>query len=243
MNKFIKKVSRVKSITEANLLEESGANLIGVCLSNNFKFDDERIVTEETALSISKVLKEAKIFGELCIDDETNYIIKLVKRLNLDYVQPIGQSIPSSELREALAEENVGIIYSNIEVSHNEDPSWILSRYSDEKNLNLSFFQIDLLPEYKYSWQFLTEESPEYPEEIQIDDIDELGKENPLLLTLDFNPNNVLDILRRISSIKGIGMEIGNSPKRNDFHHFNYSEATEVLEKLQEESVILNTQL
>lgn len=166
MNKLIKKVGRVKSIAEATMLEEIGANLIGVSLSDNFKFDDERIVTEEIALSIRKVLKKAKIFGEISIDNDISHIIKLVKRLDFNYIQPVGQSIPSLELREELFKENIGIIYSNIEVSHDEDPSWILSRYLDEKNLNASFFQLDLLPEYENSWQFLTKESPKYPEEI-----------------------------------------------------------------------------
>lgn len=240
MNSLIKKVGRVKSATEAVMLEKLGANLIGCSLSNNFKFKDERVVTEETVLSIQKVLKKAKTFVEISIDNSNTYdIIKLAKRLNFDYIQPVGQTIPHLTLRETLSKENIGIIYSNIEVSHDEDPTWILSRYQDEKNVNASFFQIDLLPEYQNSWEFLNNESPEYPEEIQIEDIKELGIENSLLLTSNFNPDNIFDILEKIPSIKGIGMEIGNTPTRDDFHYFKYFEVIEILRKLQEQNAIL----
>ena len=240
MNKLIKKVGRVKSVNEAIILEKLGANLIGFSLSDNFKFEDERVVTEETILLIQKVLHKAKTFGEIFIDNSDAYdIVKLVKRLNFDYIQPVGQTIPSLTLRETLSKENIGIIYSNIEVSHDEDPTWILSRYQDEKNLNASFFQIDILPEYQNSWQFLNNESPEYPEEIQIEDINELGIENPLLLTLNFNSNNIFNILEKIPSIKGIGMEIGSTPTRDDFHYFKYLEVIEILKELQKQNTIL----
>ena len=240
MNNLIKKVGRVKSVSEAVTLEKLGANLIGFSLSDNFKFEDERVVTEETVLLIQKVLKKAKIFGEIFIENSDIYdIVKLAKKLNFDYIQPVGQTIPSLTLQETLFKENIGIIYSNIEVSHDEDPTWILSRYQDEK-LNASFFQIDLLPEYQNSWQFLTVESPKYPEEIQIQDISELGIDNSLLLTLNFDTNNIFKILNRITSIKGIGLEIGDNPKRDDFHYFKYSEVIEILSKLQEKSIVLS---
>ena len=241
MNNLIKKVGRVKTVSEAVTLEKLGANLIGFSLSDNFKFKDERVVTEETVLSIQKVLKRVKTFGEIFIDNSDTYdVVKLAKRLNFDYIQPVGQTIPSLPLRETLFKENIGIIYSNIEVSHDEYPTWILSRYQDEKNLNVSFFQIDLLPEYQNSWYFLNNESPEYPEEIQIDDISELGIENPLLLTLNFNTDNIFKILDKITSIKGIGMEMGNNPTRDDFHYLKYFEVIEILRELQKRNTILN---
>ena len=241
MNNLVKKVGRVKSVDEAVMLEKLGANLIGFSLSHNFKFEDKRIVTKETVLSIQKTLKKAKTFVEISLENSDTYsIIKLAEKLNFDYIQPVGQTIPPLTLRETLSKENIGIIYSNIEVSHDEDPTWILSRYQDEKNLNASFFQIDLLPEYQNSWHFLNNESPEYPEEIQIEDISELGIENPLLLTLNFNPDNIFNIFEKIPSIRGISMEIGNTPTRNDFHYFKYFEVIEILRRLQERNTILN---
>lgn len=60
------------------------------------------------------------------------------------------------------------------------------------------------------------------------------------MVALNFSPNNILDIIDKISSIKGIGMEIGSTPKRDDFHHFKYSEVIGVLEKLQEQSIVQN---
>ncbi len=234
MNNLIKKVGRVKSVDEAFMLEEVGANLISFSLSDNLKFKDERVVTEETVLLIQKVLNKAKTYGEIHIDNcDPHDVVKLAKKLDLDYIQPIGQAVPSQTIRETLFKDNIGIIYSNIEVSHDEDPAWILSRYQKKKNLNVSFFQLDLLPEYQDSWLFLTNKSPQYPEEIQIEDIRELGIKNPLLLTLNFNPDNIFNIFNRIASIRGIALEIENNPTRDDFHYFSFFEVTEICIKLQ----------
>lgn len=232
MTRLIKKIDRVKSIDEAIMMEQLGANIIGVSLANNLKFDDDRIITEEVVLAIKKVLKKAKLVGEIIISNDLSNMIKLIKKIGLDYIQPIGSNLPSLEFREALLKEGIGIIYSNIEVSHDDDSSWILSRFLDENKLNASFFQIDLLPEYDNSWEFFKFESPQYLEEIQIEDINLLGNQYPLLIVLDYTPDNVKDILIRMDSIKGITMEMGNNPTRNDFHYFECSEVVKILEEL-----------
>ncbi len=62
-------------------------------------------------------------------------------------------------------------------------------------DLNAVLFHVDVLPEYRESWAFLRDRAPEYEEEFQIADLNELGRERPLVVGLDFTPGNVREIV------------------------------------------------
>jgi hypothetical protein len=230
MNKIIK-VDRVKSVTEAKELEELGANFISVSLSKDLKFDDDRTIDFNTAISIKNCLRESKYIGEFLFEENYNELIQLIKEVGFEYVQFSGYKIPSADCMRHLNSQGVEIICSGITASHDDDPSWILSNFLEQGELSSAYFQIDLLPEYKNAWEFLKNESPEYPEELQIEDINQLAEDNKLLITLDYSSQNVLDVISYFPKIKGITMILGNS-LIEDLHCFDYSEVLLLLRKI-----------
>ncbi|MBW4542938.1 MAG: hypothetical protein KME25_00595 [Symplocastrum torsivum CPER-KK1] len=232
MDKLIKKVDRVSTIEEAIQLQDCGVEIISISISGDPKFNDNRVITEEAAIEIRKMLKTSKSVAEILIENNWNKTIDLIEKIGIDYVQPLGNQIPHRDFRKELYKKGIGIIYSNIEASYDDDPSWILSSFVNEDNLNSSYYQIDLLGNMENSWEFFKEECPKYPEELQIHDINELAKQYPLLITLDYSPDNILEIINLMPNIKGITMVLGDDSLRNDIHYFKYSEVLNILDKL-----------
>ena len=63
-------------------------------------------------------------------------------------------------------------------------------------------------------------------------DINELGKNFPIMITLDFMPNNILEIITQVPKIKGINMTLAESSNKNDIHYFNYFSVLDILSTL-----------
>ena len=232
MNKIIK-VDRVQSVSEAIQLEKVGANIIGVSLSKNARFNDNRNITLNTAFSIGQSLTNAKYAIEVDFNWELKRIVKLAKELRVDFIQPNDHNIPDAKYIRALAAEGIQIIYPHIEVSHNSDPSWILSRFEGKKQLNAAYFQLDIFSDYSDdAWQFIKYESPEYPEEIQIDDINRLAEQWSLLLCFNYTEGNIIEILDTFSSAKGVSFVLADSVKWS-FHYFDYLTCEKIIRQLQ----------
>ena len=59
MDKIITKVDRVSTIEEAIKLQELDVDIIGISLSKNINFIDNRDIGEDAALEIIKALKKS----------------------------------------------------------------------------------------------------------------------------------------------------------------------------------------
>ncbi len=231
--KILKKVDRVKEINEAIQLEKLGVDFIGVSLIDDPRFSDDRKVSEARALSIRNVVKKSALVGEIIVHDDFEPILSLIKKIGLDYIQVSENQIIPVEFKQELAKLNRGIIYSNIEASYEDDPAWILDEYESYQNGNNTFFQVDLLGDMENSWNYLKQEAPNYPDqELQIQDLNHLAEKYPLLITLDYTPDNILEIISQLSAVKGITMTIAESSQRNDIHYFNYLAVLDILSKL-----------
>lgn len=230
MTKIIK-VDRVKSVTEAKELEELGANFIGVSLYKDLRFDDMRTVDLKTAISIKNCLKTAKYVGEVSCEGNYHEQMQLVKEVGFEYIQLSGYKIPPSDFIRHIKLQGIKIICSGITASHDDDPIWILSHFLEQEELSNALFQIDLLPEYQNAWEFLKDESPEYPDELQVEDINQLAENNKLLITLNYSSHNILDVISCFPNIKGISMILGNS-LMDDLHRFDYHEVLMLLRKI-----------
>lgn len=236
MNKIIK-VDRVQSVSEAIMLENLGVNLIGVSLANNPRFNDNRVVSKEIAREISKSLQNAKLVGEVDFCDQNSTVINLARDIGFDFLQPHNHNVPDIADIKILSSENIQMIYSYIEASHDSDPAWILSRfdenrYASREILNAAYFQIDVFSDFSDdAWNFIKHESPKYPEETQIADINQIAKDWPLLLSFNYSPENICEIINSFSDIKGISMVLADSVKCCS-HHCDYSTAQKVLSKL-----------
>jgi len=224
------KVDRVRSIDEALKLESLGVNLIGVQLGTDDRFDDDRRVSEEILVAIQSRLRRSKLFVEILSKDLSTNGVSLIHKWGLSYAQVRGPEVPDLELRRGLKTLGIGIIYSGISVSYDDDPSWILSHFKRLPELNAAYFQLEILPDVEGSWAFLKEECPRYVEDLKIEDIDQLAFTHPLIISLDFKRNNLIEILKRFANIRGIGLTVGAlKPGRYDVHALSFPELIDIL--------------
>lgn len=223
------KVDRVASVAEARAIEAAGADLICVCLAPDLRFADGRIVTADVAASIRRGLGRAECVVAFEIGEDADRGLRTAKGVDVRLVQPVTGTIPPAEVREAFGREGIGIVYPGIEVNHDDDPSWILSRFDGVPELDRTYYQIDLLPEYPDSWEVLRDESPDYADELQIGDIDALGHQRPLLITLDWSPGNVMEIMDMLPGVAGIALVLADAPVRDDVHHADLPTVLSVL--------------
>ena len=228
--KPIIKIDRVSSVEEAVELQQLGANIITVSFDLDPKFRDTRKISKNLASFIRKGLISAQLGCELSNFNEDTLL--LVESCGFDFVQVPNTKIPSLDFRRKLTELNIGLIYSGIEASYEDDPTWILSRFENESELGASYFQLDILADMDNSWSFLKEECPKYPEELQIEDIKQIAYQYPLLITLDYSHKNIIEVISSFQNIKGISFTLGTMPTRDDFHWFDYAKVINILNQI-----------
>ncbi|BBH71839.1 hypothetical protein ACTI_85240 [Actinoplanes sp. OR16] len=227
------KVDRVRSAAEAASLEAHGADIIGVCIDPDPRFADDRTITVETAVEIRKALRGTPLALAMNLHADPADVLRVVAAVGVEWVQTITTAIPPHPVRLALRGAGIGIIYASIDISHDDDPSWVFSRYDAEPDINAAMFQVEVLTEYANSWAFLRDSSPEYEEEFQIEDLDELAQSRPVLTSLDVSPDNLDEILARLPHVRGLSMTLGEQPTRGDVRFHALPRILQVLEALQ----------
>ncbi|NES16878.1 MULTISPECIES: hypothetical protein [Micromonospora] len=230
-NKVIK-VDRVRSAAEAVAVEELGASLVGVALDPDPRFADERVVSLDLAGEIGKSLSRAKFVVELDFRAEPIDALRRAEALRPDLVQPITGTVPPADVRAALSRAGIGMVYAGIEIAHDDDPSWVLSRYADTPDLRADLFQVDVLPEYRNSWEFLRDEAPEFEDEFQVEDLNQLGRDHQLLATFNFTPHNVAEIVAALPALRGFALTLADHATRTDLHFLRDEAALAVLQAL-----------
>jgi hypothetical protein len=230
-NKLIK-VDRVRSAEEAARLEALGADLIGVSLTADPRFYDDRTVTVEQAAEIGQAVQRATLVTAMELAGDPDRVLRTVKATRAGLVQPITGAIPPPEVRVALSDAGVGIVYGGIEIAHDDDPGWVFSAYADVPDLNAALFHADVLPEYRDSWAFLRGRAPEFEDEFQVGDLDQLGGERPLVVGLDFTPDNVREILGALPAVRGIAFTLAEQGRRGDVRFHRYADTVRVLEAI-----------
>lgn len=226
--KPIIKIDRVSSLEEAAELQTLGADILTVSFDLDTRFRDTRKISKPVAYSIRECLVSTQLCCELSTIDEDTRL--LVESCGFDWVQV--SKMPPLSFRKQLQALNVGLIYSGIEASYEDDPTWILSSFNNETELGASYFQIDLLADIDNSWFFFKEECPKYPDELQIEDIEQIASRYPLVITLDYSNNNIIEIISRFQKVKGISFTLGTRPTRNDFHWFDYTQLRDILNQV-----------
>lgn len=231
MNKIIK-VDRVHNINEALRLQSLGVDIIGVSVCHSHLYSENRTIDLESISHINNILNQTK----LAVEVSYNYseLLKLVDSISPSFIQVSGNKLLTMKNVRILKQRGIGIIYKDIEVSYDDDPSWILSGYLDQEEGKASYYQVDLLGDVENSWGFLELESPYYPEELQISDIVSLGRDNPLIITLDFSRNNISKIVSSFPSIKGIALTLSEKLEQKDSHTFKYQSVLNLLETIKE---------
>jgi hypothetical protein len=229
------KVHRVRSVDEATMLELLGADVIGVALAPEYGgslFDDDRGITVKTAAAIGQALSRARL--AVALPDEASRdasaVVDLASRCSAAYVQAPIFARPDSSVRHAIADARVGLIVSRVDASHDDDPGWLLSPVHELADPNIAFVEIELLPDQDDAWQFLCQESPKFPDELQLDDIVALGSDTPLLVSLNVTAENVTAIVHRLQNVRGLSMTLGRlSAGRYDVHALDLDRVAAVL--------------
>ena len=149
------------------------------------------------------------------IDPRDQHLLEWVCTTHLDYVNIRSHDAQyfSSEIKDRDTSNAFNLVYSHIGIDHDEQPSWHFSPLDDPTVLPASYYIVDLLPDMENAWHVLTHESPAFPDELQIDDINAVAQERSLLIAVDFSTENLDDILTSLPHIKGICLRLG-SPRR-----------------------------
>jgi hypothetical protein len=229
MTNDVIKIDRVRTVGEAVALERLGATMIGVALGPDPRFTDDRTIAVADAAVVAGALHNATLVAALDLSVDPDRILRTAAACQARIVQSTSGMLPPDEVRSALEGAGIGVIYADLEVSHDDDPSWTFTRFSGIPDSNVTAYQIDVLGEYRDSWRFLQEESPAYPDEFQIADLNELAATRDLLVTLDFTPGNIAGILTALPAIRGVALPLSEGAARNDLHHFTFDEAASVL--------------
>ncbi|MFR9779620.1 hypothetical protein ACL02O_26625 [Micromonospora sp. MS34] len=222
----------MRSVAEAVAVEELGSAMVGVALDADPRFADDRAIPMELAGEIGKALSRAKFVVELDFRNDPIDALRRAEALRPDLVQPITGAIPPTDVRAALGRSGIGIAYAGIEIAHDDDPSWVLSRYTGTADLDAALFQVDVLPEYQNSWEFLRDESPEFEDEFQLEDLNQLGRTHDLVAGFNFTPRNAPEIVAALSGVGGIALTLADHATRQDLHFLRYDAALEVLRAL-----------
>jgi len=227
------KVDRVRSADEAAALERLGADLLGIDLAPDPRFDDGREMSVEGAAEIDRVLERATLVPVLDLSADPGRILRVARAVRARMVQSSRRAVPPADVRAALSDAGIGIVYAGIEIAHDDDPGWVLSDYTGERDLGVSFFQADVLPEYRDSWAFLRDRSPEFEDEFQIADLDGLAAEQPLVVGLDFTPGNVREIRDSLPHVRGLVLTLAERARRKGVRFHSYADTVAVLRALQ----------
>jgi len=222
------KVDRVRSAAEAAALEAAGAGLIGVELDPDPRFADARTLTVGEAAAVRAALRRATLVAALDVAGDPAQVVRTIAAVGAGLVQPIGGAVPAPAVLAALHDVGIGVVHAGIEIAHDDDPSWVFSRYAD----GAALFQADVLPEYRDAWAFLRDRAPEYDEEFQIADLDELGRQRPLVVGLDFTPDNVTEIFAALPAVRGIALTLADGVRRDDVHVHTYPEALRIAQSV-----------
>ncbi|GIF02019.1 hypothetical protein [Paractinoplanes rishiriensis] len=226
-NKLIK-VDRVRSAGEAREVEALGAGLVGVQLATDPRFADDRAVTVLEAAAIGRELRRAGLVLVMELRDAER-VRDVIAETGATLVQPIIGVVPPAEVRAAVRDAGAGIVYGGVEIAHDDDPGWVLSRYTDTPGLDAALFQADVLTEYRDSWAFLRDRAPEFDDEFQIDDLNDLARKYPLLVGLDFTPANVGEIAAALPDVRGFVLTIADQARRGDARCHPYAAVLDVL--------------
>lgn len=237
MRKIVKKVDGVKSVNEALELQELGADLISVSVNYDLAFGDKVVVDKYTIIAIRSELHTTKLVGSIFMNFDEGAMLKLTDEIGFDYIQILGHIMPSIQFRKELEKRGIGIIYSRIDASYDDDNNWILATYDEESDLNASYYNVSYLGDVTNSWNFMKNVSPQYSDQLQIDDITKLASNFPLLITFDFSVDNIGEIVDRIPTIKGISMMIAEESGRNNDHYLSYDSVVAILKKINEVSL------
>jgi len=225
------KVDHVCSANEATKLQRLGVDIIGVYVNAKSKYTNGRKLNFDSIQRIKDVLESTKLALEIT-SDQAN-IVELIERFEPAYIQfSDSEILKDIEQIKEIEASKVKVIFKGNEASYDDDPSWILSSFLDIENSKSYIYQIEILTDMENSWNFFKDECQRYEDELQISDINKLGEQFPLLISLDFTSENIVEISKSFPSILGMSFTLSGNRDSNSAHYLSYESMIEILEHL-----------
>ena len=196
-NGLIIEVDRVSSVEEAVAFRDAGATLIGVALSPDPRFEDDRFVSLEVAKAIEKAIAPAQLVGivpNYFYDEGTEGRARIERVLTLkpSFVHVYRGGL-HDEFIPAFRAAGISVIQDGavLDSSHgafidpNDPASWVRKQAGDPAR-EAVFHHLDVLSDLADDpWVVLNGLALDWPEEIpQVADITACCRDLPLLLSL-----------------------------------------------------------
>lgn len=236
------KVHRVQGVDEAVMFEELGADIIGVALAPEHGgglFNDNRALRPGAVEDIARALSHSRLAIALPepVGQISDEVKELTVRCSASYIEIPAFDLLGPRSCRFFEREGIDLIVSRIDVDPDDDPDWLLSPVSELENHNVAFIVMELLAHQEGAWNFLTEESPGFPDELQLQDINRLSQESPLLISIDASPENASTILEAMPAIRGFALTLGTlTSGRYDVHVQEVEHAAAILRSIREEA-------
>ena len=194
---MIVQMDRVASVEEAVAFRDAGANLIGVALDPDPRFEDARFVSADTAMAIQRAIAPVRVVGlvpSYFYDDSVAQ-----SRARIERILELGPAFVQfyrgvrDELVPMVRAAGVPVIMDDAKldvddgayIEPNDPASWVRGQLEDRAELNPALFHLDVVPNAPDPWLFLTDEALEWPDECpQVADVAAATREFRLLLSL-----------------------------------------------------------
>ena len=224
-------VDRVASVEEALAFCDAGANLIGVALDRDPRFQDARFVSPETAQAIKRAIAPARLVGHVPTYFDgavtpTRDRIERVLALGPDFVQ-FYRGNPPDELLPMAHAAGIPIIRDGTEIDEgdgafidpNDPAAWWRDQLKDCTKLRPILFHLDVIPTMQSPWQFLTDVAPRWLDECpQISDIAAITRDLPFLLSLiGVEPDEIGPYTRAFPDARGFFARLGPDEQGSAF--------------------------
>lgn len=226
------KVDRVKTLDELKELHNCNVDIIGIDLGEDSTlFCDERTLSTNEALRIVKEIKGTKL--AIWASLENPNLISVLEDVRPDYLQISVNELrmPSNLEKLKVLLPQTKIIYADIRVSFDDDPSWVLSMIPLWARQKDSIYQIDFFGDMEGSWDQVSGE-PEYVEEFNLNDVKTLCNDYRVIGSMDYNENNLDEILKTVPELSGVAFILAENANIDDFHFFSFERTKELLKSI-----------
>ena len=218
------KVDRIASVSEAVSFQAAGANLIGIELDPNPRFEDTRAVTPELAQQIRTAVAPAGLVGLVPTyfleDDPSKSRCRIERMVDIrpDYLQVYrGHSL--AENWHLICETGIPLIRSGAVIDEDQGmfmplqdrPGFVRDQLADSFQFKPTLFELEVIPTMVDPWLFLTEEAPHWPDSHpQLADIAEITHDLPFLLSLvGLSPATICPYVRAFPAARGFYAPLG----------------------------------
>lgn len=213
------KVDNVRSIDEATSLCSAGADIISARPEVLSGFG-----------SVDSILDRLCVCFDLTKCSEQSCVDFLQQSPEFNYVEFAGHILPSRQFVSNVISGRSQIIFSQINADHDTDPSWILSRHLEEAYDVDCVYQLLLACDIANGWNWLMRDADE--ETLQNSDIDRISRTYRTMITVDFTPNNVKEIVEALPTVEGFALPV--QPAASSGPSFSIEDITTIIRRLRQ---------